>query len=143
MKVLLALSSTRDREEEIQRLLESLGPNDELVLLFVLDRRIPESVASWLLYLGFMGEALTDEIQEVIFGELTRNAEDRLQEIRDRAQKRGIRVKAVLREGNFFDALKELYEAERPDRVVFFREEGVLLSEPQATPSLPFPYEEL
>ncbi len=143
MKVLLALSSTRDREEEVQRVLKELKPGDELVVLFVLDRRVPESVASWLLYLGFMGETLTDEIQEVIFNELTRNAEERLREIRQTLASRGVQVKALLREGDFFEALQEVYEAEQPDRVVFLREEGVLLGEPQPTPGLPFPYEEL
>ncbi len=142
MKWLLALSSTRDREEGVQQLLEELQPDDELVLLFVLDRRIPESVASWLLYLGFMGETLTDEIREILFGELTRNAEERVRELKQKAEQRGIRVKTLFQEGNFFDALRQVYEAEKPDRVVFFREEGVLLADPQSPPRLPFPYEE-
>ncbi len=142
MKVLLALSNTRDREDQVRRVLQELQPGDELVLLFVLDRRVPETVASWLLYLGFMGETLTDEIQEVIFGELTRSAEQRIQEVRQQAQQRGLKVKPLFREGPFFEALREVYQAEHPDRVVFFHEENVLFAEPEATPVLPFPYEE-
>ncbi len=142
MKLLLALSNTRDREEVVRNILQELQPDDQLILLFVLDRRVPETVSSWLLYLGFMGETLTGEIGEVIFRELTQAAEQRVKEIRQQAERRGVRVKVLFREGPFFEALKEVYEAEQPDRVVFCQEEGVLFADPEPTPPLPFPYEE-
>ncbi len=140
MDVLLALSPTRDTPEALEKA-RTLAPQGTVYVLYILDGRFPESVSTWLLYLGFMGEAPSQEVRNVITEELRERARERLEEIENALREQGVSVTTELREGPFYEILRETFERLKPSHVLVPRERGAIFGNREAPPELPFEIE--
>lgn len=137
MDVLLALSPTRDAPNVAENL-RRFAEKGTIHILYVLDGRFPESVSTWLLYLGFMGEAPSQEVRAVITEELRERAKERLKELQEELTSQGFSVTTELREGPFFEVLREVYQRVQPKAVWVPRERGAIFGNRESPPPLPF-----
>lgn len=101
----------------------------EMIACFVISDRIPESVSSWLIYIGFMGDKPSGELKSAITDNYRRKAENQLQEIERVAGEKGIPYRSVLVEGDIAEEGSRLAKEEKvdlillnqPERSHFFR----------------------
>ncbi len=140
MRILLALSPTRDNEEAIKRAIESIN-GGSLYVVYILDDRYPEAVSSWLLYLGFMGEAVTEDIGNVIKDELRIRANERLEEIKEILESKNVKGIFKILEGPFFEVLEKEYAKNSPDKVIIPVEKPDIFGTREKIPDLKFDHE--
>ena len=94
----------------------------ELIACFIISHRVPESVSSWLIYIGFMGDKPSGELKSAISDHYRQRAQAQLEEIEGLAREQGVPCRTQLLEG---DLVKE--------GVRVAQEEGIdllLLNEP-------------
>lgn len=140
MKILLALSPTRDNENAVNRAIED-AEGDTIHVVYVLDNRYPEAVSTWLLYLGFMGEAVTEDVSNVILDELRIRAHERIDEIKKKFSSKQILGTFTLLEGQFFNTIKKEYDKIQPDKVIIPVEKPDIFGKIEKTPELKFKHE--
>jgi len=140
MKILLALSPTRDSDDAVDRAVE-YAKGGQIYVVYILDNRYPEAVSTWLLYLGFMGEAVTEEVGNVIKDELRIRAVERLEELQEKFASKKIESEFDILEGPFFKVLQEEYERIKPDKVIIPVEKPDIFGTREKIPALNFKHE--
>jgi len=101
----------------------------QLISCFVISSRVPESVSSWLLYIGFMGDKPSGDVKSAITDSYRHRAETQLEEIEETARAKGVACRTVLVEGDPVDEAARIAEEEdvelivlnQPERSHFFR----------------------
>ena len=94
----------------------------ELIACFIISHRVPESVSSWLIYIGFMGDKPSSELKTAISDHYRQRAQSQLEEFEAKAREQGIPCRTLLLEG---DLVEEGVRVAREEKV-----DLVLLDEP-------------
>ncbi len=130
---LVVLSNTRHTPKAIKRSVERAAAEGAgLIAAYVVDEENPQSVASWLIYVGFMGEKPVGEVQEALHKEYLKRAETALKEIEETAGTEGVVCTTHLIRGSMVRSCQDLIrekgadlvilhspEETQPDRLVF------------------------
>ena len=90
----------------------------ELIACFVISNRIPKSVSSWLIYIGFMGDKPSGELESAINEHYRQRAQAQLKEIERVATEQGISCRTQLLEGDLVEEGIRLAETEQVDLVL-------------------------
>ncbi|RKZ21920.1 hypothetical protein DRQ16_00325 [bacterium] len=115
--VILVLTPERDTDEAVERV---KGEKD-LLVLYVIEEELPESVGSWLMYAGFLGENPSLEVKRIIVDELERRAHERLEEIKKKLGD----VEAVIEKGVLQEIMEKYCREKRPERFVIPKGEKI------------------
>lgn len=95
----------------------------ELISCFVISNRVPESVSSWLIYIGFMGDKPSGDVKSTISENYHQRAKTQLEEIHEAARQRGVACRCLLVEGDMVEEGIQIAQEEHVDLV--------LLNEPE------------
>ena len=95
----------------------------ELISCFVISQRIPESVSSWLIYIGFMGNKPSGQLKSAISDHFRQRAQAQLEEIEEAAREKGVSCRTFLLEG---DLVEEGVRMSREEHI-----DLILLNEPE------------
>jgi len=132
---MLGLSNTRTGEEAIKKFIEEASKaKREVIILFVSDDRFPKALSTWLLYMGFLGVELTEEVKEVLRNELKEKAIEKIEEIKRSLAEMGIPYEVIMKEGNFFEKLREVSLSREVRKVIVPREKEVLFGRIEKLP---------
>jgi len=129
-KLMLVLSNISFSSASVSFAISKAEKEDyELVVIFVLDEEIPESVSSLLMYIGFLGPKPTDDLKKTILEEYKKRAYSELERVEKLVKEKNIPMKKILREGRFVDEVIKVQEEENVDFVVTSRPQSPLLSQ--------------
>jgi len=118
-KILLLLPNTGFSQKTVETALKLAKERKaELLSCYVVDERLPESVSSWMIYIGFMGDKPSEEYREVILKEYRKRADADIEEVRKMASKEAIEVRSFLKEGNWAEETVKLAEEEKVELIV-------------------------
>ncbi|TES94000.1 MAG: hypothetical protein E3J87_01125 [Candidatus Cloacimonadota bacterium] len=101
----------------------------EIIITFVLDEEIPESVSSLLMYIGFLGPKPTNDLRITILEEYKKRAYSELERVEKLVKEKKIPMKKILREGRFVDEVIKVQEEENVDFVITSRPQSPLFSQ--------------
>lgn len=90
----------------------------ELIACFLVSHRVPESVASWLIYIGFMGDKPSGELKSAISDHYRQRAQTQLKEIETMALEQGIPCRTHLLEGDLVEEGVRVAEEEGVDLIL-------------------------
>lgn len=100
--ILLAISTTRESPKTIERALKlAESGGGKLVVLFVVDHGIPDSIGHLLITTGYLGEKPSRRLADAILDEYRDRGQSRLAAIAETATGQGIECETLLREGDF------------------------------------------
>lgn len=102
---------------------EAYREGAELIVCFVINNRVPESVSSWLIYIGFMGDKPSGELKSAITGNYWQRARTQLEEIEEEANKRGVTCRSLLLEGDLVEEGARVAQQEGIDLIMLNRPE--------------------
>jgi nucleotide-binding universal stress UspA family protein len=112
-KILLLLPNTGFSQKTVKTAFElAKEEKAELISCYVVDERLPESVSSWMIYIGFMGDKPSEEYREVILKEYRKRAEADIEEVKRMASGEGIQIRSFLKEGDWAEETVKLAEEE-------------------------------
>jgi len=118
-KILLVLPTTGFSQKTVETAFKlAKDENAELISCYVVDERLPESVSSWMIYIGFMGDKPSEEYREVILKEYRKRAETDIEEVKKMASEKGIEIRCLLREGSWAEETVKLAEEEKVELIV-------------------------
>lgn len=118
-KILLLLSNTGFSQKTVETAFElAKEQKAELISCYVVDERLPESVSSWMIYIGFMGDKPSEEYRKVILKEYRKRAETDIEEVEKMASREGIEIRSFLKEGSWAEETVKLVEAEMVELIV-------------------------
>lgn len=115
--VILVLTHERDKDEAIKR----VKKEKDILVLYVIEERLPEGVGSWLMYTGFLGEDPSLEVKRVILDELERRAKERIREIEEELG----RVESVIERGDLREIIERYCKEKRPEKFVIPKGEKI------------------
>jgi nucleotide-binding universal stress UspA family protein len=112
-KILLLLPNTGFSQKTVETAFQlAKEQKAELISCYVVDERLPESVASWMIYIGFMGDKPSEEYREVILKEYRKRAEADIEEVKRMASGEGIEIRSFLKEGDWAEETVKLAKEE-------------------------------
>lgn len=111
--IVLALSTMQRSSEAIDFALDYADKEHaKLVVLFVVDARVPNLVFEELTDSGFIGEKPSGELKTAIENEHRKQAKEKSDEVRKLADVRGLDYDLYLEEGDFFElSLQAIYRS--------------------------------
>jgi len=116
---LVVLSNTRHTPKAIKKSVDlAASEGAEIIAAYVVDEEIPQSVSSWLIYVGFIGEKPVDEVKEALQKEYSQRAEAALEEIGEAARSEGVACATHLLKGNMVEECLMLIEKHGVDLVI-------------------------
>lgn len=120
MKTLLfVISSSGTSVEAIDAAFaEAEKASARLVCLYVIENDVPDAVSSWMIYIGFMGDELSEEYHSVVLEEYKIRARETLAEIQEKAASKEISIETHLIEGPFVETVLEQAEKYKADLIV-------------------------
>lgn len=129
-KLMLVLSNISFSSESVTYALSKAEKEGyELIIVFVLDEEIPESVSSLLMYIGFLGPKPTDDLKTTILSEYKKRAYSELKRVEKLVKEKNLSMKKILREGRFVDEIIKACEEEKVEIIVTSRPKRPLLSQ--------------
>ncbi len=127
-KLILALSNISFSSSSVSYALDKVEKEGcELIVVFVLDEEIPESVSSLLMYIGFMGLKPTNDLKTTLLEEYKKRGYSELKRVEELSKEKNIQMKKLLREGRFVDEILKVQEEEKAELIVTSRPKGSLL----------------
>lgn len=132
MKIVFIFTNLRYNEDALNYLVDQvkMAGKASCYIYFVPSKAIPRKVASWILYMGVLGEKLTEDLKETLRRELILRGEETLNEICTRIKIEGGMVKDCRSiRGELSDILEKLYKEIEPDLVIIPREGEALFEE--------------
>lgn len=118
-KILLLLPTTGFSAKTVETAFElAREQGAELISCYVVDERLPESVSSWMIYIGFMGDKPSEEYRDVILKEYRKRAETDIEEVKRMASGEGIEIRSFLKEGDWAEETVKLAEEEKVELIV-------------------------
>ncbi len=130
MKLMLVLSNISFSSSSVTYAFEKAEKeNYELIVVFVLDEEIPDSVSSLLMYIGFLGPKPTEELKTTLLEEYKKRAQSELERVEKLGNEKNIQMKKVLKKGRFVKEIIEVCEKEKPDFVITSRPREPMLSQ--------------
>jgi nucleotide-binding universal stress UspA family protein len=118
-KILLLLPTTGFSEKTVRtafKLAKEQGA--ELLCCYVVDERLPESVSSWMIYIGFMGDKPSEEYREVILKEYRKRGETDIEEVEKMASQEGVNLRSCFKEGNWSEETIKVAKEEEVELIV-------------------------
>lgn len=118
-KILLLLPTTGFSEKTVRtafKLAKEQGA--ELVCCYVVDERLPESVSSWMIYIGFMGDKPSEEYREVILKEYRKRGETDIEEVEKMASQEGVKLRSRFKEGKWAEETIKVAKEEEVELIV-------------------------
>jgi nucleotide-binding universal stress UspA family protein len=129
-KIMLVLSNISFSSDAVSYAISKVEKEAySLTIIFVLDEKIPDSVASLLMYVGFLGTKPTRDLKTTILDEYKKRAYSELDRVEKLVKKKNIAMKKILREGNFVDEIISVQEEEEIDIVVTSKPKSPLLAQ--------------
>lgn len=129
-KIMLVLSNISFSSDAVSYAISKVEEEDySLTIIFVLDEEIPDSVASLLMYVGFLGTKPTSDLKTTILEEYKKRAYSELARVEKLVKEKNIVMKKIFKEGNFVDEILSVQEEEEIDIVVTSRPKSPLLSQ--------------
>ena len=114
--MILVLSTEQDSDAQVRRALqEARASSEPLEIFYVVETTLPQTVSSWFMYLGFMGEKPAEELKNLILGELRRRAKERVQELQAQLRSASVPGEVHLVEGDP-EEIRERLRKEYPDQ---------------------------
>ena len=114
--ILFVISSSGTSVEAIDAaFVEVVKTPSRLVCVYIIEKEVPDAVSSWMIYIGFMGDELSEEYHSVVLEEYKTRARETLSEIQDKAKSKQILIETDLIEGAFVETVLEQaqkYEAD-------------------------------
>lgn len=132
MKILFVFTNLRYNEDAFNYLVDKIKKlgRASCYIYFVPSKAIPRKLASWILYMGVLGEKLTEDLKETLRKELIMRGEETLDEICTRVKLEGGVVEECRSiRGELSNILEKLYKEITPDLVVIPREGEALFEE--------------
>lgn len=130
LTVLLVISTTRESPKTIQYALKRVKElKARLVALCVIDTTLPSSILQKLADSGFVGDKPGEEVYSQILQEYNQRAEKKLQEISGAAERDGILVRTILRQGDLVSECLRAIEEEKAYAVIVGRKRMSKLSQ--------------
>jgi hypothetical protein len=127
-KLMLVLSNISFSSSSISYALEQAEKERcELIVIFVLDEEIPESVSSLLMYIGFLGPKPTNDLKTTILEEYKKRAYSELERVLKMAKEKNIPTRKILREGRFVEEVINVQKEENADRIISSRPKAPML----------------
>ncbi|MCK5740017.1 universal stress protein [bacterium] len=120
MKTLLfVISSSGTSIEAIDAAFEEATKTpSRLICVYIIDKEVPDAVSSWMIYIGFMGDELSEEYHSVVLEEYKIRARETLTEIRDKAKSKQVSIETDLIEGQFVETVLEQAEKYEADLIL-------------------------
>lgn len=92
-RVMLAIFSVAEVDKAVRRSFELVERNGgELFVTFILEEKVPSALSSLMMYTGFLGEKVQEDVKETIRKEYRRRVNKLMEEIRKKAREKGLRV---------------------------------------------------
>jgi nucleotide-binding universal stress UspA family protein len=116
---LVVLSNTRHAPKAIKKSVDlAASEGAGIIAAYVVDEEIPQSVSSWLIYVGFIGEKPVDEVKEALQKEYTQRAEAALEEIGEASRSEGVACTTQLLKGNMVEECLKLVEEHAANLII-------------------------
>jgi nucleotide-binding universal stress UspA family protein len=120
--ILLAISTTRESPKTIDRAMkEAKSGGGELVVLFVVDHGIPDSIGHLLITTGYLGEKPSRRLADAILDEYRERGQNRLATIFETAIGQAIECETMLREGDFAEQTLAVIQEKGVEKVIVTR----------------------
>ncbi|HHF58050.1 MAG TPA: hypothetical protein ENL41_01335 [candidate division WOR-3 bacterium] len=132
MKILFVFTNLRYNEDAFNYLIDQIKKSGKTscYIYFVPSKAIPRRLASWILYMGVLGEKLTEDLKETLRKELITRGEETLNELCNRVKlEGGVVGECKSMAGDLSNILEKLYEEITPDLVIIPREGEALFEE--------------
>jgi nucleotide-binding universal stress UspA family protein len=121
-KILLILSTTRSSPKSIDRAIKLTREQEaELVLLYVLDLELPQSIVRHMAEEGWFGGQPSDDFYDALLHEYEIWGREKIEEIKNQAEAQGIPFRAVIKRGKFLSETLGFIETENVDHVIVTR----------------------
>lgn len=134
---LLALSTTEVAPEVLKLVLNFTAEKKaQLMVVFVLDESVPQTIFQRLTDIGFIGEKPGEELEKAVYLEYQRQAEDLLAELKKACQNQGVNYSAQLLKGDFKEKILQAVASSAPDLLILVRQRRSLLSRLFATSAI-------
>lgn len=130
LTVLLVISTTRESPKTIDYALKRVKElKGRLIVLCVIDTKLPTSIMEKLADTGFVGDKPGTEVFSQILEEYKQRGEKKLAEISEAAKKEGISVKTVLEQGDLVDECLKAIDKEKAYVVIVGKKKMSKLSQ--------------
>ena len=118
-KILLILSTSGYEPEVVEYVLHRAKKESaQLLSCYIIDAEIPETVSSWLIYVGFMGDEPSEDYRNIVLKEYKQRAQETLNEVSKLAEKQNIKVESVILEGSLLDKAVQIAIKCKADLIV-------------------------
>lgn len=120
--IILAISTTQHSPAAVRYALDvAEKEHARLVTLFVIDSKVPGLVFEKLIDMGFIGEKPSVELKEAVEKEYQQQADEKIAEIRELAEGRGLEHDIYLDKGDFFESTLQAIAKFSADVIVLTR----------------------
>lgn len=119
--ILVAITPDSPLEKVEDKLKEWLGEGrhgKKVILLMVVEEELPSSVSSWLMYVGFLGGKVEDEMRRAIIDELRVRGQEILKEQKKKLEKIGVSFTLREKVGSVREVVKKAIEEFNPNKVI-------------------------
>jgi len=111
-KIMLVIFNVGNVDNAIERSLELAEENKgELFVTFIMEEEIPSALSSLMMYTGFLGEKIQEDVEKTIREEYRRRVEELIKQIKKQAEEIGIKLTAeIIKKGSLikcYDLIKE------------------------------------
>ncbi len=128
-KILLILSFLRSSPKTVAEALQIARDNHaELLVFFVLDVEYADNIARKLTDEGWLGEKPSQQLYDSLLHEYQSQAEKKIAEVRQRAEKLQVPMRAIIKSGAVLEETLRLASLEDPDLIVITRRKRSSLS---------------
>ncbi len=128
-KILLLLSTTRESPKSISTALDIAGKQQaELVILFILDYELSQSITERLTQEGWIGGKATEELHHAILKEYFTQGKLKIVDIEEQARKNNIPCRPVYCWGKFVEVALKVIKKEQVDLIIVTRRKRSNLS---------------
>ena len=128
-KILLLLSTTRHSPKSVAAALEIAGREKaELILLFILDDALAQSIIDKMSEEGWVGGKASEHLQNSILREYFTQGQAKLREIEEQANKQGVPHRCIYARGEFARVALGVIEKEGVDLIIVGRRKRSNLS---------------
>ena len=128
-KILLILSTTRKSDRCIKEAVEIASKkNARLIILFVVDYEVPQKIFDSLTEEGWIGGKTTENLFNAVLDEYSVQGKEKILEIEEAAENRGVDYKSVIKRGTFLDVALSIAEKEQVGLIIVTRRKRSRLS---------------
>jgi len=121
-KILLLLSTTRNSPKSVAKALElAQEQSAELVLLFILDDALAQSIIDKMSEEGWVGGKASEHLQNSILREYFTQGQAKLKEIEEKANNHGVSHRSIYSRGQFAPVALGVIEKEGVDLIIVGR----------------------